>query len=179
MGDGQGPQGTQPGGGVSGQVLRHLLDWGALCWRRREMHRPPSPKGDTPRTGKAGSAPLQPSCGVGTRRSQPLGWGARVGRGPRAPSPCAFPPGWPGCSEAINWFHSSANEMEMRLPDRGALSGGRRRPLSAPGGRPQPCCPSSAAGAPRPGAPRAPSLAVTTPVLDAHLSASALCGDTH
>lgn len=117
--------------GVNGLVLPDLLDWGDLCWRRREVHSSSAPKGDTPHPeGPAGGEPPpgpppQPPWGIGMGRSQPPGWGARVGRGSGAPSSPAFPPGWPGCLEAINWFYSSCNEMEMRLPDRGALSWGR------------------------------------------------------
>lgn len=128
---------------------------------------------------------------------KPPGWGARVRRKWGDPL-CTLSSGWPGSLEAINWFHSSCNEMEMKLPDRGALSWGRMVASSwawtgsAPPALPTPLRPPEAAapGAPWPrsrGRPRASvpritarrGLRVSPPVVDTCLSVSALAGHTH
>lgn len=81
-----------------------------------------------PRTWGAWRAPGRPRLGA----AQPAGWGAGVGRRPQRPLAVSL--SW----AAINRLHSSINEMEMRRRDRGALSGGRIRLLSVPGGAARP-----------------------------------------
>lgn len=133
-------------------ALPHLLDWGDLCWRRREVRRSPPPKGT-----QAGEA--QQEEGTSRRhprrlgaqepgRPQSPGRGARAGRRRGAPAPCALSWGGRGCLAAINWLYSSFNEMEMRLPDRGGIEP-RKKGGFFPGleGQPAPqpcpllCCP--------------------------------------
>lgn len=83
--------------------------------------------------------PILANLGYRDGEVKPPGWGARVGRKQGDP-PCTLSPGWPGCREAINWSHSSHNEMEMKPPDRGALSWGRMVASSrAWRGSPRPC----------------------------------------
>lgn len=98
--------------------------------------------------------PSSPTWGT-DEEVKPPGWGARVRRKWGDPL-CTLSSGWPGGLEAINWFHSSCNEMEMKLPDRGALSWGRMVASSwawtgsAPPALPTPPRPPEAAA---PGAP--------------------------
>lgn len=130
--------------------------------------------------------PSSPTWGT-DREVKPPGWGARVRRKWGDPL-CTLSSGWPGSLEAINWFHSSCNEMEMKLPDRGALSWGRMVASSwawtgsAPPALPTPPRPPEAAapGAPWPrsrGRPRAsvPRITARRGLRVARLSWTRVC----
>lgn len=121
--------------------MGRLMDWGDLCWGRREVHSP-CLKAAPQTPGSRRASPVPPSSPTwGTDGEvKPPGWGARVRRKWGDPL-CTLSSGWPGGLEAINWFHSSCNEMEMKLPDRGALSWGRMVASSWAwmGSAPRPC----------------------------------------
>ena len=117
------------------------------------MHSSPPPKGDPPThthwegrpsPGRASPrTPIPANLGHRDEVITACRLGHQGGKGPGAPSPCTRSPGWPGCPEAVNRLHSSWNGMEMRLPDRGALSWGRRAASSwAWRGSPPPALPT-------------------------------------
>lgn len=93
-------QGLTPRAGLGSPLLEETGSTRAACLGNPEVGA--AQLGERPHP--------QPRLG----RPQPPGWGTGVGRRPGAPSP-ALSPGWPGCLAAINWPHSSFNEMEMRL----------------------------------------------------------------
>lgn len=158
---GQGPQGAGLGkaagawggwrAGANGQVLRPA-GLGRPLLEERGSAQLPSSKGGPPthtlgRKAQTGEGlPQHPiSANLGCRDAAVTAsrLGRQGGKGPGAPSVCARSPGWPGCPEAVNRLHSSWTGMEMRLPDRGALSRGRKAASSwACGGSPPPARPT-------------------------------------
>lgn len=124
--------GNGPPGGLGRPLLGEKGSAQSLCLKGAP-HTPRSRRKASP------SAPILANLGYRDGEVKPPGWGARVGRKQGDP-PCTLSPGWPGCREAINWSHSSHNEMEMKPPDRGALSWGRMVASSrAWRGSPRPC----------------------------------------
>lgn len=107
--------------------------WGWTCWAGETSAggdgkcTAPSSKGvlGSREAGKAwqGSvsqgAPSQPSWGVGARKATASRLGHHGGK--EAGSPLLGGQ----AAEAINWLHSSTNEMEMRPPDRGVIEWGK------------------------------------------------------